>query len=199
MAGNGGVVVHTRTSSHPFAFACIACNNNWFEGGHSQSRIHRCHVALSCFPKVYFLSHLSEVWDTEPHTFGQNHQAGWGIGDSVCDNLIGLDAFTGCDIVSAFAIRVKWSAFKLMKRDITYQETFIQIGQSRDVQLHLFEKVQQFTCRMHVAPSSTTKVNDLRYQQLCCAKRGDIESSLLPPCSYCVFMHLILANYQAAS
>ena len=63
------------------------------------------------------------------------------LGDSVCDSLIGLHAFTGCDTVSAFASRGKLNALKLMQRDITYQETFSQVGQSWDVQPQLFEKV----------------------------------------------------------
>ena len=119
------------------------------------------------------------------------------LGDSVCDSLIGLHAFTGCDTVSAFANRGKLSALKLMQRDITYQETCGQVGQSWDVQPKLFEKVKQFTCRMYVAASRTTEVNDLRYQ-LFCAKRGEIESNLLPPCRDCLFMHLLRANCQAA-
>ena len=122
----------------------------------------------------------------------------WLLGGSVCDSLIGLNAFTGYDTVSAFASRGKLSSLKLMKRDITYQETFSQVGQTWDVQPQLFEKVQQFTCRMNVAASSTTEVNDLRYQ-LFCAKRGEIESSLLPPCRDCLFMHLLRDNYQAAT
>ena len=71
--------------------------------------------------------------------------------------------------MSAFASRGKLSSLKLMKRDITYQETFSQVGQTWDVQPQLFEKVQQFTCRMNVAASSTTEVNDPLY--LLC-KRG---------------------------
>ena len=118
------------------------------------------------------------------------------LGDSVCDSLIGLHACTGCDTVSAFDSRGNLSALKRMQRDITYQETFSQVGLSLDVQPQLFEKVQQFTCRMYVAASSTTTVNDLRYQ-LFCAKRGQIESNLLPPCRDCLFMHLLRANYQA--
>ena len=55
----------TRRSRHLFAFACC---KNWFEGSHSHHRRHRCHVALSCFPKGYPTSNLSDVWDTEQHT-----------------------------------------------------------------------------------------------------------------------------------
>ena len=90
-------------------------------------------------------------------------------------SVIGLNAFTGCDTVIAFASRRTLSAMKPMNIGIAYLETFSQVGQSWDVQPQLSEKVQQFTCRMYVAASSTTEVNDLRCQ-LFCAKRGDIES-----------------------
>ena len=95
----------------------------------------------------------------------------WSLGDSVFDSQIGLHAFTGYDTVSAFASRGKLSSLKLMKRDITYQETFSHVGQTWVVQPHLFEKVQQFTWRMNVAASSTTEVNDLRY--LLCERGRD--------------------------
>ena len=112
----------------------------------------------------------------------------WSLGDSVCDSRIRLHAFTCYDTVIAFASRGKLSSLKLMKMDITYHETFSQVCQTWEV--------QQFTCRMNVAASSTTKVNDLRYQ-LFCAKGGDIKFRLLPPCRYCLFVHLLGANYQA--
>ena len=58
----------------------------------------------------------------------------WSLGDSVCDSQIGLHAFKGYYTVSAFASRGKLSSLKLMKTDITYQETFSQVGQTWDVQ-----------------------------------------------------------------
>ena len=86
---------------------------------------------------------------TENNTrFVEISKLAWSLGDSVCDSLIGLHAFTGCDTVSAFASRRKLSALKPMKSDITYLDTFIQVGQSWDVQPQLSEKVLQFTCRM---------------------------------------------------
>ena len=51
------------------------------------------------------------------------------LGHSICDSLIGLHAFTGCDTVSAFASRRKLSALKPLEIDITYLETFSQVGQ----------------------------------------------------------------------
>ena len=58
----------------------------------------------------------------------------WSLGDSVCDSLIGLHACTVYDTVSPFASPGKLSSLKLMKRDIPYQETFSQGGQTWDVQ-----------------------------------------------------------------
>ena len=196
MDGSGGAAVHTRRRRYPFAFACAACGKNWFEGSHSHSRRHRCHVALFCFPKGYPLPHLSDVCDTEPHAICRHQQTGLAIGRH---HLWQPNSATCCDTESAFASRGKLSALKLTKRSITYQETFCQVGPSWDVQPQLFEKAQQFTCRIHMwlLASNTTEVNDLRYQ-LFCVKRGEIESSLLPPCRDCLFMHLVRANYQAA-
>ena len=59
-------------------FAYTACCKNWFEGSHS--RRHQCHVALSCFPKRYPLSHQLEVRDTEPHTVCPHQQTCMVIG-----------------------------------------------------------------------------------------------------------------------
>ena len=43
------------------------------------------------------------------------------LGGSVCDSLIGLHTFTGCDAVSAFAgLRGEMMALKQMKLDKTY-------------------------------------------------------------------------------
>jgi len=119
------------------------------------------------------------------------------MGDSVCDALVGLHVFSGCDTVSAFAGRGKMGALKQMKSDKTYQEAFSQLGHSWEVSTELFQKLQEVTCHMYVPSTNTTKVNELRHQ-LFCARRGEIESSQLPPCEDCLFMHVLRANYQAA-
>ena len=70
----------------------------------------------------------------------------------------------------------------------------------------IFEKLEQFTCAMYAGSSSNksrssaaggNSVNELRYQ-LFCAKRGEAESSQLPPCRDCLFLHAQRANFQAA-
>ena len=49
---------------------------------------------------------------------------------------------------------------------------------------------------MYAPSSSTSKVNKLPYE-LFCAKHGEVESKL-PPCEDSLFMHTLIANYQAA-
>ena len=58
----------------------------------------------------------------------------WSLGDSVCDSLIGLHAYTCYDTVIAFASRGKLSSLKVMKMDVTYHETYSHVGQTWDVQ-----------------------------------------------------------------
>ncbi|KAG0711891.1 hypothetical protein GWK47_019618 [Chionoecetes opilio] len=48
----------------------------------------------------------------------------------------------------------------------------------------LFEKLQEITCQHVPAIYPHTEVNKLRYE-LFCARRGEVESSQLPPCEDC--------------
>ena len=125
--------------------------------------------------------HIFQKRGTQNRTrFVDITKLGSAIGVTICNSLIGLHSFTGCDTVSAFAGRGKLGALKLLKKDTVYQETFSQLGQSWDVSTELFERVQQSTCRMYAAGKGTTDVNELRYQ-LFCAKRGEVEFSELHP------------------
>lgn len=119
------------------------------------------------------------------------------LGGSVCDSLIGMHAFTGCDTVSAFAGRGKMTTLKQVKTNKTYQDAFQELGRSWEVSSELFEKLQEITCHMYLPSTHTNNVNKLRYE-LFCARRGEVESSQLPPCKDCLFMHALRANYQAA-
>ena len=125
---------------HLFVFACTACCNNWFECSHS--RRHRCHVALSCFPKGYPLSHQLEVRDTEPHTVCRHQQTGMFIGRQHMWQR-------NWDTCMGYIYRL-WHRERLRQsreaecpeaheKDITYQETFSPVGQSWDVQPHITE------------------------------------------------------------
>lgn len=74
-------------------------------------------------------------------------------GQGVCDSLIGLQAFTGCDSISCFAGKGKLFALKLLKKDQSNQ-AFKQLGQCWEVSDEVFEKLQQFTCAMYAGSSS---------------------------------------------
>ena len=113
------------------------------------------------------------------------------------DALIGMHSFTGCYTVSTFTGRGKSAMFKQFKISKTCQDTFRKLGSSWEVSDELFRNLQEVTCRIYLPSTSTTEVNKLRYH-LFCAKRGEVDSSQLPSCEDCFFMHALRANYQAA-
>jgi hypothetical protein len=108
-----------------------------------------------------------------------------------------MHVFTDCDTVCAFAGRGKMTTLKQMKTDKTYQDALKELGRSCEVSPELFEKLQEITCHMYLPSTHTTEVNEIR-NELLCARLGEVELSQLPPCKDCLFMHALLANYQAA-
>ena len=117
------------------------------------------------------------------------------LGDSVCDTLVGMHAYTGYDTVSAFAGHGKMGALKLMKSEKTYQEAFSELGHSWNVSPDLFEKLQEIACHMYVPATHTSEVNKLQYQMFC-VRRGELESSQLLPCEDCLSMHALRAIWR---
>ena len=59
-----------------------------------------------------------------------------GLGDGVCNALIGMHAYTGCDTVSAFTGRGKIGALKLIRSE-HFQEVFVELGQSWELSTDL--------------------------------------------------------------
>ena len=89
------------------------------------------------------------------------------LGTAVCEALVGMHAFTGCDTVSAFAGRGKINAFNQMKSNKTYQAAYCELGRNATVSSDLFEKLQIITCSMYHSATTTTSVNTLRHQLFC--------------------------------
>ena len=118
-----------------------------------------------------------------------------GLGDGVCNALIGMHAYTGCDTVSAFAGHGKLGALKLMRSEHC-QEMFRELGQSWEPSVDILKKLQAFICKLYTSSTTTVDINTARHQ-LFCARRGELESTQLPPCEDCLFMHTMRANYQA--
>eukprot|EP00058_Branchiostoma_floridae_P017868 XP_002603357.1 hypothetical protein BRAFLDRAFT_80350 [Branchiostoma floridae] len=125
-------------------------------------------------------------------------QLGDTLGEEVCKALVGLHAFTGCDTVSTFSGRGKLGVFKLMLKNAEYQDAFQQLGESWTVSPDgtLFKRIERFTCQMYVSSTSVADVNEMRHH-LFIAKKGNVESSALPPCRDCLHLHVQRANYQA--
>ena len=103
-------------------------------------------------------------------------------GREICETLIGLYSFTGCDSVSAFAGKGKIGALKILKSNEGARRAFRELGQSWTVSEDLYTLLEKFTCSMYIPVGNTTShVNDARYK-LFCAKNGELESHQLPPC-----------------
>ena len=115
------------------------------------------------------------------------------VGEGVCEALIGLHAFTGCNTVSAFAGKGKVKALKMVKADDDAREVFCLLGQNWELPLSLSSQVEKFTCELY--SSGIIHVNDARYN-LFCSKNGELESHQLPPCQDCLRKHTQRANYQ---
>lgn len=119
------------------------------------------------------------------------------IGNEVCNALIGLHSFTGCDTVSAFAGKGKRGTLKILKTNADARRAFLEFGKSWTVSEDLLILLEKFTCSMYMpVGNNTTCVNDARYE-LFCAKNGEVESHQLPPCKDSLRKHILRANYQA--
>ena len=118
------------------------------------------------------------------------------LGDDVYSSLIGLHAYTGCDTVSAFAGKGKLSALKVITKEPKYQMRFSELGESWNISAQLAAKEEKFTCKLYLTAGSSFEVNECRHQ-LFCSKRGDVNSSQLPPCKDCMLQHLKRVNFQA--
>ena len=70
-----------------------------------------------------------------------------GLGDGVCNALIGMHTYTGCTTVSAFAGHGKLRALKLIMRSNLFK-VFHELGQSWELSMDLFMKLQAFACKL---------------------------------------------------
>ena len=84
------------------------------------------------------------------------------LGDGVCNSLIGLYAFTGCDAVSSFSGQGNVTALKLLLKEDPFQETFCEMGKTWIVNAEQLKAFEKFTCSMNAANINTTDVNKLR-------------------------------------
>jgi len=118
------------------------------------------------------------------------------LGDELCGALLGFHAYTGCDTVSSFVGRGKTGPLDKMRSNSEFQCAFSNLGSAWEISDQMFDTLQHFTRLMYASSTKTVQVNQLRYEVFF-AKRGEIESNLLPPCKDSLTKHALRANYQA--
>jgi hypothetical protein len=84
-----------------------------------------------------------------------------------------------------------------MRENRIYKKAYQQLGEKCNVSTDLFGKMQEFVNHMYAFSTTICDVNDVCYTLLY-GKRGDVESTQLPPCKDCLYMHVLRANYQVA-
>lgn len=107
--------------------------------------------------------------------------------NDLCEALVSLHTFTGCDSVSAFAAKGKVRPFKTMCTNDSYIDSFQQLGSSWTVSDDLMLRMEKFVCHMY-GYKQPNLVNDLRYK-MHCSKDGKINADL--------HQHILRANYQS--
>ena len=92
---------------------------------------------------------------------------GINITKPVCEALVGMYAFTGCDSTNAFSGRGKKIAFQLISREddvgIQARRAMQDLGQSFQVLSdESLERIESFTCKMY-GKFDAMSINDIRY------------------------------------
>ena len=113
----------------------------------------------------------------------------------MCEAIVGLYAFTGCDTISSFAGKGKLPALRIMRKSDTFIDTFSALGRSLEVEESTFADLEQFVCALY-GNAKVSSVSDLRYGMFC-AKGARFASHLLPPSRSSLRKHILHANYQA--
>ena len=115
------------------------------------------------------------------------------LGENICDALIGLHAFTGCDSVSAFVGKGNKTAFSLIKKHDHLCNTMKDLGDSPEVNKDLFKACERYVCALYSGKGSD--VNKLPYSKFCAI---NAQSNRLPPTKDALKKHTLRANYPAA-
>ena len=115
------------------------------------------------------------------------------LGDNICNALIGLHAFTGCESVSTFVGGGKNAAFSLLKKQDHLCETMKNLGDSPEVSDDLFKGCEKFVCALYGRKGFD--VNKLHHSKFC---GTNAQSNRLPPTKDALKTHIQRANYQIA-
>ena len=127
-------------------------------------------------------------------------------GSDLCNALLSLHAFTGCDTVSAFVRKGKVTPLNMLIKNSQYLKVFDSIGVQSNLTQDQYDEIEAFTCLLYGTKSGVTDINKLRYTMFMTryspstkllSLDSGIDLSLLPPCRSSLKMHIARTNYQA--
>ena len=125
--------------------------------------------------------------------------------ETLCNALLGLHSFSGCDTVSAFKGKGKVKPMKLVLKNPEYSQILSQLGEQWDVSEELLTGLQKFVCAIYGGKKSKiTNVDELQHflikskcdESVTGTNIRNIDLSTLPPSNACLEQHIRRANYQ---
>ena len=128
------------------------------------------------------------------------------INRDILDSLLGLHAFTGCDVNSAFVQKGKIKPLNILLKNQEFTSVFKELGQSSEVSENILIMLEKFMCYLYGKPkyTSTSKLwyNLVRQKYLVkgqcpLSSLAGFDISLLPPCKEALKNHILRANYQS--
>ena len=108
--------------------------------------------------------------------------------------ILGLNAFTGCDTMSAFCGKGKIKPLKILLKNRKYMMTFSVIGLTTGLTKEQLDVLQEFTCDINGHKDTST--NNLRFK-LYYFKQGKLEAKSIPPFLDSLKLHSRRATFQA--
>ena len=118
------------------------------------------------------------------------------LGSRVCNALIILHTFTGCDSTSAFYGKGKRTAFSLLLGNESFIDAFGELGCSFLLSDNITKALERFVFCLY-GQSNAQTVNDAHYKLFCVAS-SSLPEKTIPPTTDALSQHCQRANYQAA-
>ena len=111
----------------------------------------------------------------------------------MCQVIVGMHVFTGCDNVSGFKGRGKVKAYKHMAGSEALINAFQRMGCEWQMDFALLTSLEEFTCALY--GEKLVDLSEARYRIFTLKHRVD---EALPPTRDCFKMHAYRSAYQAA-
>ena len=93
-------------------------------------------------------------------------------------SLCGVHALTGCNSVSAFSVKGKGKAFKLMMKKEGYVKALVDFNSPWELSDKTLKNIEESVCELYGKKCNDV---DLLEYDLYCAKGGKVEPEALPP------------------